>query len=256
MSSSLPIKTKVSSFIDYKEPIFLTWLSLYEATDHDIPDDKIEFLRPDYQLLRRVSDSHWEYSNASTLQESERKRVTFKKHLKKFVATEFLPSHIYVPDEDIWFEAGTAMALEVVNSRLDNALGEAKRKRSEKDKWRAWLFDAAKGSIDTVVRPIYSHLISNDDGGLVVELEIGLERKLQCKIDVPVDEAEEIILHLMKRPPSDEKILESFYSLLKSQTNTRRFLAEYIDGYLSISSMTSLKSLKRSIADGRKIWVA
>jgi len=51
------IKSNLSSFINYDEAIFIQWLSYYQATDRKLEKSEIEFLMPEHQMLRRVTEA-------------------------------------------------------------------------------------------------------------------------------------------------------------------------------------------------------
>lgn len=252
----LPIKSALSSFISYEEPIFIQWLSHYEATDRVLEKSKIEFLRPDHQMLRRVLESQERVLRVKNRDEYDIEYPVFLSHLRTFVAQNFLPKGVEEGiGNHLWIQSGVIMATELAHARMSLELNEWPRKSADKDRWRALVFGFAKNAIDDVLEPIYDALFfgKHEMGVAKIDLDNVFQRKLEVHIDLPIQLAMDTIYPFIEKYPSDDEILKVFNSLLNSKDEIRKYLAKCIDEQLTLSSMSSVKALKGSLAKGRKI---
>lgn len=249
------INAKLSSFIGYKGPIHIQWVSYYEATDRDPTGSTIEFLRPDHQLLRRVSDAEEILANAIGTDNEDIEYSNFVSHLRNFVSHQYLSSADEARSGNaLWVKAGIKMATELVHAKTALEFNDWPRKKLEKDRWRAWLFNLAKDSIDDVLEPIFDALYYNriKDSTIKINLNGAFKRTLEVNIDMPVETAIEKIYPYLEKYPSDDEILETYNSLLSSNHSQEKYLADYINEHVSLSNMSSTKALKNSLAKGRK----
>jgi len=250
------IKSNLSSFVDYKEPIFIQWLSYYEATDRTLKEKEIEFLRPHHQILRRAVEANQKAKRSKGTNDHQNDYKIFLSHLRRFVKHEYLSDASFEgSDEELWTRSGQKMATELIHVRTAVELHDWPKKFADKDRWRAWLFDRAKDSIDDVLEPIFDSLYYEKHDNEVIKIQLNTEfkRSLEVKIDMPTRRAIHTIYPFLEKYPSDDKILDAFNSLVKSEDKIPRLLAEYINDQLTISNMGSIKAFKRSLAKGRKI---